>query len=99
MNRKIKWKFPVYLQILAGMCAGIAIGMIALKVNGQQVITDWVKPWGQVFIRLLQLVAVPLVFVSLVKGVIGLTDISRFSKLGLKTIGLYNKNKRKEEKA
>jgi len=71
------------------MCAGIGIGLIALAVNGQQVIIDWVKPWGQIFVRLLQLVAVPLVFVSLVKGVIGLTDISRFSKLGLKTVGVY----------
>ena len=88
VNQKRK-KFPVYLQILAGMCAGIIVGMVALKMNGQQVITDWVKPWGQIFIRMLQLVAVPLVFVSLVKGVIDLTDISRLSKLGLKTIGLY----------
>ena len=79
----------MYLQILIGMCTGIGIGLIALAVNGQQVIIDWVKPWGQIFVRLLQLVAVPLVFVSLVKGVIGLTDISRFSKLGLKTVGVY----------
>lgn len=88
LNRK-KRTFPVYLQILAGLCAGVIVGLIALSLNGQQVITDWVKPWGQVFIRLLQLVAVPLVFISLVKGVIDLTDTSRLSKLGIKTIGLY----------
>jgi len=88
VNQKRR-KFPIYLQILAGMCAGIIIGMVALKLNGQQVITDWVKPWGQVFIRMLQLVAVPLVFVSLVKGVMELGDTSRLSKLGMKTLGLY----------
>ena len=88
VNQK-KSKFPIYLQILTGMCAGIIVGMIALKLNGQQVITDWVKPWGQIFIRMLQLVAVPLVFVSLVKGVMELGDTSRLSKLGMKTLGLY----------
>jgi len=87
MNLNIK--IPVYLQILAGMCIGIVAGLIAVNLNGQQFVTNWVKPWGQIFIRLLQLVAVPLVFISLVKGVIGLGDISRFSKMGLKTISLY----------
>jgi len=72
-----------------GMLIGIIAGVVALNLNGQQFVMDWVKPWGQIFIRLLQLVAVPLVFVSLVKGVIGLSDISTFSKLGLKTIALY----------
>ena len=89
MSRTLRIHIPVYLQILIGMCAGIAIGFIALAVDGQQVITDWVKPWGQIFVRLLQLIAVPLVFVSLVKGVIELGDISKFSKMGLKTIVIY----------
>jgi len=89
MSRSSKINIPVYLQILIGMFAGIAIGLIALKIGGQQVITDWVKPWGQIFVRLLQLIAVPLVFVSLVKGVIELSDISRLSKMGLKTVVIY----------
>jgi len=89
VKRKASIKIPVYLQILAGMCIGILAGIITLSVGGQQIVTDWVKPWGQLFIRLLQLVAVPLVFVSLVKGVIGMSDISKFSKMGLKTVGLY----------
>ena len=71
------------------MCAGIVVGIIALNVNGKQVVTDWIKPWGQLFIRLLQLIAVPLVFVSLVKGIIGLGDMSKFSKMGMKTLILY----------
>ena len=89
MNRKSKIKIPVYLRILIGMCVGIVAGLIALSMNGQQFVTDWVKPLGQLFIRLLQLVAVPLVFVSLVKGVMGMSDIGKFSKMGLKTVGLY----------
>lgn len=90
MNQKKKHiSIPLYLQILIGMIAGIIIGIIALSVGGEQFINHWIRPWGQIFIRLLQLIAVPLVFISLVKGVMSLQDISRFSKLGGKTIVLY----------
>jgi len=89
MSNKSKIKIPVYLRIMIGMCVGIVAGLVALSINGQQFVTDWIKPWGQLFIRLLQLVAVPLVFVSLVKGVIGMSDIGKFSKMGLKTVGVY----------
>jgi Na+/H+-dicarboxylate symporter len=71
------------------MVAGIVIGIIALKLNCSHLVNDWLYPWGRLFIRLLQLIAVPLVFISLVKGLIGLKDIHSFSRIGGKTIGLY----------
>jgi Na+/H+-dicarboxylate symporter len=80
---------PLYLQIFAGMITGIFVGATALYLNGEQFIQNWVRPWGQLFIRLLQLIAIPLVFISLVKGVTGLKDISKFSRLGGKTISIY----------
>ncbi|MDH6356555.1 dicarboxylate/amino acid:cation symporter [Parabacteroides sp. PF5-9] len=86
---KKRFALPLYLQILLGMILGIFIGIIALQLNGVQFIQDWVRPWGQLFIRLLQLIAIPLVFISLVKGVTGLKDISRFSRLGGQTILIY----------
>lgn len=82
-------KLPIYLQILLGMILGIVIGAIALFFHSEQFVNDWIKPWGQIFIRLLQLVAVPLVFVSLIKGIIGLTDIGRLSKIGMKAVVFY----------
>jgi Na+/H+-dicarboxylate symporter len=83
------FNLPLYVQILLGMIIGIIIGMIALPLNGTTFVEHWIRPWGQIFIRLLQLIAIPLVFVSLVKGVIGLKDISTFSRLGGKTILIY----------
>lgn len=71
------------------MIAGIGLGILALHTGGENFIGRWIRPWGQIFIRLLQLIAVPLVFVSLVKGVLGLQDISRFSRLGVRTILIY----------
>lgn len=86
---KKKFNLPLYLQILLGMVIGILIGIVAIQLNGGKFVQDWIRPWGQIFIRLLQLIAIPLVFVSLIKGVTGLGDIKKFSKLGGKTIALY----------
>ena len=81
---------PLYLKILLGMIVGIVIGIVALQFHGGALfIQNWVRPWGQLFIRLLQLIAIPLVFVSLVKGVTGLKDIATFSRLGMQTILIY----------
>jgi proton glutamate symport protein len=84
-----KFAVPLYAKILIGMLAGVLIGIAALTFQQTGFVNNWVRPWGQVFIRLLQLIAVPLVFVSLVKGVIGLSDISKFSRIGIRTIILY----------
>lgn len=88
-KRKFK-SIPLYLQIILGMIGGIIVGIIALSLGGQTIVKNWIVPWGHLFIKLLQLIAVPLVFFSLVKGITGLQDISRFSKLGGKTVFLYS---------
>jgi len=89
-NRKSRiLSLPLYLQILIGMLLGIAIGFIALKTDNTRLVQNWIVPWGQIFIRLLQMIAIPLIFVSLVKGVTGLKDISKFSKMGGKTVVIY----------
>ena len=80
---------PLYLQILIGMMAGIIIGLVALGLGGERFIQHWILPWGKMFIRLLQLIAVPLIFISLIKGVVGLGDISKFSHLGGRTLIFY----------
>jgi len=88
MNKKKK-RFPLYMQILMGMIIGIFIGFIAIYLKGERFVNHWIVPWGQVFIRLLQLIAVPLIFVSLIKGVMSLESIKSFSRLGLKTVTYY----------
>lgn len=82
-------KIPLFLQIIIGMALGILWGILAVKFNFEKFTTDWVKPWGTIFLNLLKLIAVPLIFVSLVKGISGLSNISKLSKMGLKTLGLY----------
>ncbi len=80
---------PLYVRILLGMIAGIGFGYLFLMLGLGYVITDWLKPWVTIFIRLLKLIAVPLVFVSLIKGVSGMKDIKRLSRLGFRTLSVY----------
>ncbi|MCD7971000.1 MAG: dicarboxylate/amino acid:cation symporter [Alistipes sp.] len=89
MQSKKRRSFPLYLQILAGMAAGILIGYVGLLTGQKTLVENWIYPWGRIFIRLLQLIAIPLVFVSLVKGITGLNDVAKFSRMGLKTIAIY----------
>lgn len=84
-----KRKFPLWLKIIIGMILGIIWGLFAVRVGLEKFTTDWIKPWGTIFIKLLKLVAVPLIFVSLVKGITSVTDISKLGRIGVKTVGLY----------
>ena len=71
------------------MVLGVLYGLIASKMGWVDFTNDWIKPWGKIFINLLKLIAVPLVFASLIKGVSSLSDISKLSRIGGKTIGIY----------
>lgn len=71
------------------MAAGAIFGVVAVHFGWHQFTTDWIKPWGTIFINLLKLIAVPLIIVSLISGISGLNDVSRLSRIGFKTIGLY----------
>ncbi len=73
------------------MVLGIIFGFIMNSVGatGRDFITDWVKPFGTIFINLLKLIAVPLILASLIKGVSDLKDISKIKTMGFRTILIY----------
>lgn len=71
------------------MGLGILWGLISVWIGWESFTTNWIKPWGTIFLKLLKLIAVPLIFVSLVKGISSLTDITKLSRIGYKTIVIY----------
>lgn len=87
----MKWflRLPLYAKILIAMCAGLIWGFIAEPAGLLTFTTRWIKPWGVLFINSLKLIAIPLILVSLIHGISGLTDVSRLSRMGGKTIALY----------
>jgi len=82
-------RIPLYVQILAGMVLGISIGLVALSAGLQGFVTDWIKPFGIIFMKLLKLIAMPLVLASLITGVVSLKDMTRLSRIGGKTFLIY----------
>ena len=83
-------KLALHWQILIGMILGVAFGFLMTNFEeGKQIVQDWIKPFGTIFINALKLIAVPLILASLIKGVSDLKDISKLSKMGGKTIGIY----------
>ncbi|MDP2069115.1 MAG: dicarboxylate/amino acid:cation symporter [Lutibacter sp.] len=83
-------KLALHWQILLGMVLGVLVGLIMTQFDGgSEIVRDWIKPFGTIFINSLKLIAVPLILASLIKGVSDLKDISKLSKMGGRTIGLY----------
>lgn len=89
MTNNNKKLVPLYLQILIALVVGALAGYLLLLAGVPAIATDWIKPWGTIFVRLLKLIAVPLVFVSLVKGVSQMGDLAQLTRLGLKTVSTY----------
>ncbi|MDN3594033.1 dicarboxylate/amino acid:cation symporter [Zunongwangia endophytica] len=83
-------KLALHWQILLGMFAGVVFALIMTNFSwGAEFISDWIKPFGNIFINALKLIAVPLILASLIKGISDLKDISKLSKMGFRTIGIY----------
>ena len=82
-------KIALHWQIIFGMIIGVFYGVVASKLGWIDFTNNWIKPWGIIFVNLLKLIAVPLVFASLIKGVSSLSDVSRLSRIGGKTILFY----------
>lgn len=77
------------MKILVGMVIGLIWGLSADSFGLTAFTQDWIKPWGDIFIRSLKLIAIPLIIFSLVDGVSNLSDVSKLSRMGGKTIALY----------
>ena len=52
-------------------------------------VSNWISPFGKIFINLLKLIAVPLVLSSLITGVASLSDLKKLSRIGGRTISIY----------
>ena len=83
-------KIALHWKILIGMSLGVFFGVIFSFIpSGDLFISNYIKPFGTIFINLLKLIAVPLILASLIKGISDLKDISKLSKMGGRTIITY----------
>jgi dicarboxylate/amino acid:cation (Na+ or H+) symporter, DAACS family len=84
-------RMPLHRRILIGMLAGATLGMIAHALFGdspalQSFVANVTLPAGQIFLRLIFMVVIPLVVSALMLGVAELGDVRRLGRIGLKTL-------------
>src|SRR5262245_14129690 len=84
---------PLHTRILIGLALGVIAGVaVNYAVGGDNPRVIWIidnitNPIGQLFLRLLLMIVVPLVFSSLVVGVAGIGDIRKLGRVGVKSFG------------
>ena len=74
--------------ILAAMAAGVVLGLVLNRL-GLAAWASWVEPLGDVFLRLLRMVIVPLVFSSVFISIVNLRDVRTLGDFGKWTFSYY----------
>ena len=89
-------KLALHWKIIIGMILGVVLGLVAVKWDqsagvetASTFVKHYIKPFGTIFIKGLKLIAVPLILASLIKAISDMRDISKLSKMGLRTVGIY----------
>ena len=79
----------LHTKIIIGLILGLLVGITSVFFGISNTITNWVMPFGTIFVKMLKLVAVPLILVSLISGISNLRDTAKLSRIGGKTFGIY----------
>ena len=85
----------LHTRILLGLLLGAVLGIAANQLmGGSHPVVDWVNrylagPIGQIFLRMLFMIVIPLVFASITLGVAGLGDLRRVGRVGGKAIAYF----------
>ncbi len=82
-------KLPLHTKIIIGLILGIIYALFNSYMGWNEFTRDWIAPFGDIFLRLLKFIAVPLVLFSIISGVASLPDPSKLGRLGAKTIAAY----------
>ncbi len=81
---------PLHTKILLGMAIGILAGglvqVLGVPPETVEALNAWIKPVGDIFLRLLFMMVIPLILSALTLGMAELGDLSRIGRIGLKTL-------------
>lgn len=84
---------PLWLRVMVGLVLGLLFGLVLHYgiggETGPHIAEVWLKPFGDAFVRLIQMLVIPLIFTTLVAGVIAMGDPKKLGSLGGKAVALY----------
>ena len=84
-----KNKLSLTSQIFIALILAIIIGSIFACLGQAQIAKTYIKPFGVIFLNLIKWIVAPLVFFSIMAGVISLQDVRKVGSIGGKTISFY----------
>ena len=89
MSTSTKNGLSLPTRIMIGLGFGIGWAVLSSTMGWSAFTLDWIAPFGDIFINLLKLIAIPLVLFSIISGVSGLSDVAKLGRTGLGMLGLY----------
>ena len=97
-----KKRLPLSIKIFAGLIIGVILGLISVEGGmldasifggnaggALNLLKEYIKPIGDIFLNLLKFVVVPIVLLSIITGIMSLSDIKKVWSIGIKTILFY----------
>ena len=85
----MKKSLALHWKIIIGMVLGIIWALLSAQFGWSKFTLDWIKPFGDIFLNALKLIAIPLVLFSVIGGIIGIGNPEHLGRMGVKTLGLY----------
>ena len=82
-------RLALHWQVLIGLAIGVLYAWMSITFGWNDFTIDYIKPFGDIFINVLKLIAVPLVLFSIISGVASLGDPAKLGRLGIKTVVTY----------
>jgi len=88
------WWFGIvlWMRVLGALVLGIGFGLLVQQIMGdgaEGFLDAYIRPYGDIFIALIRMMIVPLIFTTLVAGVVAMKNPAKLGTLGLMTVGLY----------
>ena len=84
---KEKKKMSLAMQIFIALVLAIIAGL--LMQNYADFATNYIKPFGTIFLNLIKFIVCPIVLFSIMCGIISMSDIKKVGSIGLKTVVFY----------
>ena len=86
-KKKLKFGLRVIIGMTLGIVVGLTLGTTKTMINGSETtIIATIRPIGQVYLKLIQMVVVPLVLTSVIKSFTSLESTDKLKTIGLKTL-------------
>ncbi len=85
----MKKKMSLPMQILLALLLGIVVGLACYFTGTADITTNYLKPFGDIFVNLLKFIVVPVVLFSMIDGILSMGDMRKVGSVGWKTVAYF----------